>query len=563
MRSITLLWKRAVQLYTKDIWLASHIGERSLRGAGYAVLRVISITITGIFATRAFARAAALSFTSLLSMGPLIALAFLVAGFVYNKPAEQDMIANKINDMIQFIAPQVEHFEEIRQQQHEEHVPEAGAGSAEHEAGEHEAAANENAARETAATGVKTNADANMPEAGAPTAAIATANTNDVGAVSQPRAGSRKAPPGISKLINNFATSARSGTVGGLSFITLVVIIVLLFGAIEDVFNDIWGVRRTRSWLTRIVFYWAILTLGTVIFSAALGTLSAASLVNIFRDKLPFGPQMFMVIRFILPALAGVVIVGLLTLFYRFVPNTHVYWRAAFAGALTMCVLLVGNNMVAFAYFKRIEITQSLYGSLGIVPVLMFGLYVFWFIVLVGGQVSYAVQNVHFRNSQAAWTTLSHSTRERLSLVVLLTIARRFQACMPPCTVSQLGATIKTPTQILNECLNRLIDLKLVSPVPPASKDEASSNFLYQPARPLNRITLGDFKELFENMGVDPSTTAMIDQIDPVVAQYQDAVFSLNHNELFGKTLEQLFAENPMDDTHPPFALGQKVKKQE
>jgi len=517
LRSLSLLWKRAVQLYTKDIWLPSHIGERSLRGAGFAVLRVISITITGIFATRAFARAAALSFTSLLSMGPLVALAVLVAGFVYKTPADQDKIANTLNDMIQFIAPQVEHFDEVRQQQRE-----AGAAAVE-------------------------------------TGALAPAQ--DGGAVSQSQpaqAGPRKVSPGVNRLINNFATSARSGTVGGLSFITLVIIIIMLFGAIEDVFNDIWGVRRTRSWLTRIVFYWAILTLGTVIFSAALGTLSAASLVNIFRDRLPFGPQMFVVVRVILPALAVVVIVGILTLFYRFVPNTHVYWRAAFVGALTMCVLLLGNNMIAFAYFRRIEITQSLYGSLGVVPVLMFGLYIFWFIVLVGGQVSYAVQNVHFRNSQVAWTTLSHSTRERLSLVVLLTIARRFQACMPPCTVSQLGATIKAPTQILNECLNRLIDLKLVSPVPPSSKDEASSNFLYQPARPLNRITLGDFKELFENMGVDPSTSAMLDQIDPVVGHYQDAVFSLNHNELFGKTLEQMFAENPVDDTHPPFALGQR-----
>ena len=548
LRSLSLLWKRAVQLYTKDIWLPSHIGERSLRGVGYAVLRVISITITGIFATRAFARAAALSFTSLLSMGPLIALAVLVAGFVYKTPADQDKIANTLNDMIQFIAPQVEHFEDIRQQQRESRGADAGASNAD------------------ASASANTSADEATSAASAAPAAGATARPADTPAP-QPSslsalqsAGQRKVAPGVSRLINNFATSARSGTVGGLSFITLVVIIILLFGAIEDVFNDIWGVRRTRSWLMRIVFYWAILTLGTVIFSAALGTLSAASLVNIFKDNLPFGPQMYMVVRFILPALAVVVIVGTLTLFYRFVPNTHVYWRAAFAGALTMCVLLLGNNMIAFAYFRRIEITQSLYGSLGIVPVLMFGLYVFWFIVLVGGQVSYAVQNVHFRNSQAAWNTLSHTTRERLSLVVLLTIARRFQACMPPCTVSQLGATIKAPTQILNECLNRLTDLRLISPVPPSAKDEASSNFLYQPARPLNRITLGDFKELFENTGVDPSTAAMIDQIDPVVARYQDGVFALNHNELFGKNLEQLFAENPIDDTHPPFALGQKVK---
>ena len=61
-------------------------------------------------------------------------------------------------------------------------------------------------------------------------------------------------------------------------------------------------------------------------------------------------------------------------------------------------------------------------------------------------------------------------------------------------------------------------------------------------------------------MGEDPSTT-MVDQIDPVVAHYQEAVFSLNHNQLFGKTLEELFIENAIDTSHPPFAFGEKLKK--
>ena len=552
MRTLILLWKRAVQLYTKDIWLPSRIGEKSLRGVSYAVLRVISITITGILATRAFARAAALSFTSLLSLGPLVALAILVASLFLGSQSKQDMVADTINNVIQFIAPQVDHFQEIQQEQRLERTSVAAASTT-----AATAVAVETSTIATALTQNNTTAAA----ATSPASAVSPGQTPQQSPqqTAQITAAPRRPPPGLNRLINNFATNARSGSVGGLSFITLVVIVILLFSAIENVFNDIWGVRRTRSWLIRIVFYWAILTLGTIIFAAALTLLSAPHILNFFAQNLPFGPQMVMVIRFILPVLAAVIILALLTLFYRFVPNTHVYWRAAFAGAVTMCVLILGNNALAFAYFRRIELTQSLYGSLGIVPVLMLGLYVFWMIVLIGGQVSYAVQNVHFRNSQVAWNTLSHTTRERLTLLTLLTIARRFQACLPACTVSQLGATIKAPTQILNECLNRLIDLKLVSPVPPAAKDEASSNFLYQPARPLNRITLGDFKELFENMGEDPSS-AMMDNIDPVVAHYQEAVFSLNHDKLFGKTLEQLFTENPIDGTHPPFAFGEKVK---
>ncbi|WP_277557489.1 YhjD/YihY/BrkB family envelope integrity protein [Ereboglobus sp. PH5-10] len=542
MRSLILLKNRAVSLYTKEIWQSTHMGEKSLRGWAYALLRVISITITGTLATRSFARAAALSFTTLLSLGPLIALAVMVAGFVL-KDQDPDMIANKLNDAIKFVAPQVDHYEEIRQQNRRN-------GRARNSA-------------ERPGTQTQSNAasPAPAPSAPAPSSAVTAAEKTSTApsTPAQPDTAQRKVRPEIVRLINNFITNARSGTIGGISAITLITIVIFLFGAIEDVFNDIWGVRRTRSWLTRVVFYWTILTLGTIIFSVAITTLSAATFENFFREKIPFGAQMIAAANFVMPAVIAVLALGALTLFYRFIPNTRVYWRAALAGSITMSVLLVGNNLIAFAYFRRIEITQSLYGSLGVLPVLMLGLYVFWMIVLIGGQVSYAVQNVHFRNSQIAWGTLSFTRRERLTLIVLLTIARRFQACMPPCTVSQLGDTIKAPAQILNECLNRLKDLGLISAVPPPAKREAASDYLYQPARPLNRITLGEFKELFENIGEDPSGM-LLDSIDPVSAQYHAAIKAINREPVFTKTLEQLFAENPIDGTHPPFAFGEKLK---
>jgi len=239
-----------------------------------------------------------------------------------------------------------------------------------------------------------------------------------------------------------------------------------------------------------------------------------------------------------------------LTLFYRYIPNTQVFWRAAAAGATVVALLLVANNLLAFFYLRRVDFTRSLYGSLGMLPILMFGLYIFWLFVLVGGQISYAVQNVHFRNSQAAWTNLTEASRERLTLAALLTIARRFQACQPPCSVSQLGNTIKVPTQMLNECLNRLVDLGLVSMVPPGA-DDNDSDYLYQPARPLNRITLGDFKHRFENHGENPTGENLV-ELDPVLSSYHDAINSHEQQPLFTRPLDQLFEEHPFEQTTPP-----------
>jgi membrane protein len=170
--------------------------------------------------------------------------------------------------------------------------------------------------------------------------------------------------------------------------------------------------------------------------------------------------------------------------------------------------------------------------------------------------VSYALQNVHFRNSQAAWSTLTESMRERLALVVFLTICRRFRDCLPPISASHLSTMLKVPTQLLNECLNRLVRLQLVTTLRPPP-DSTATDYLYQPARPLNRITLYDFKTLDDNLGEDP-IGASLERIDPLISQYDAALNRLGEQEFFQKTVEQLLEQHPFDESRPPFAMGER-----
>jgi membrane protein len=257
-----------------------------------------------------------------------------------------------------------------------------------------------------------------------------------------------------------------------------------------------------------------------------------------------------------LPAFALPLLVGFLTLVYRVIPNTHVFWRAAFVGAVVVAALLLLNNVVALLYVKRVVLERSLYGSLAIFPVFMLGLYIFWLYVLIGGVISYAVQNVHFRNSQAAWGSLSESMRERLSLVVLLTIGRRFQNCLPATSAAQLGDMLKVPTQVLNECLNRLVQMELITTLRPTPGTPATE-YLYQPARPLNRISLNEFKNLDDNFGDDPIGQAL-EQIDPILHHYNDALERLGHQSFFKKSLEELFLEHPFKDSKPSLTTGNR-----
>lgn len=480
---VSLLWK-------KEIWSPAHLKDTSPRGWFYAALRVVSITWTVFIETKVPSRAAALSFSSLLSLGPLIAIAVLIGGFILGKNDDPNFVANKIGALLEEVAPQLRSLQ-TSQDAH------ASMGSA--------------------------------------------------------------VNPQVVSMLNGFITSARSGYGGVFGALSLVFIVLLMFKAVEDAFNDIWGIRLGRSLLMRIVFYWTILTLGAVLFFASVALVGAGAASIVFYEsigKLPGGEHLVSILTLTLPLFSLSLLVVMLTLVYRVIPNTHVFWRAAFAGAFVVTGLLMLNNFVAFFYVRRVVQTQNLYGQLAVPLVLMLGLYIFWLYILIGGVISYAVQNVHFRNSQAAWGQLAESMRERLSLVVLLTIGRRFQECLPPITASQLSDLLKVPTQILNECLNRLVTMNLITTLRPSANTPATEH-RYQPARPLSRISLFDFKTLDDNYGDDPIGQSL-ERIDPILHHYDEGLDHLGQQALFKKSLEELFNEHPFDELRPPFMLGEK-----
>ena len=358
---------RLADLWRRDIWQTTLHSDRSPKGWLYAVLRVFSIVCTTFSQTRTASRSADLSFSSMLGLGPLVAIGMLVASTIFGQ-RNPHLAVDLLQRVISFVAPQLNQID------------------------------------------------------------------------SAPNAGDVPVNPDLVALINGFIRGARSSTVGVLGSLSLVLIVLFLFKSIEDVFNDIWGVRRGRTLLRRVAFYWTLLTLGGLLFFAAVAVFAVGQFVNVLVGSVPIGIAMAHLARWSLPPLSFILLVGVLAAFYRAIPNTRVRWGAALTGAVAVALLLTANNYVQFLYLRRVLLAKSLFGSLGIIPVLMFGLYVFWMIVLIGGQISYAVQNVDVRNSKLAWNSLSVANRERLSMALLMAICRSFRAGKPSVSAAELAS---------------------------------------------------------------------------------------------------------------------------
>ena len=502
------LLSRLRRLWHQDIWAAGLTRDKSLKSRALALLRIASITLSGLNELKVAARAAALSYSSLLGLGPLVAIAVLISSVALGD-RDPAFAANGVGQVIHVIAPQVVEYEQVATH---EVAPSPGPGGV-------------------------TPARAALPE--------------------QTITGAKRVPadPKLVKFITDFITNSRSGsgTAGVVGVGALLVIVILLFTSVEQTFNDIWGVRRGRNWITRIIYYWAVITIGAIVFFTTLTLFSAGTFLNGSLDRMPLHEELGRFYTLLFRSGSALLLIFILTLFYRLIPNTRVKWGPALVGAVFVTALLLLNNYLAFLYFRNVVTTNRLYGAVGILPILMLGLYVFWFFVLVGGQITYAMQNVHFRSSQTAWHSLNQATRESMSLLVLLLIARRFKACVPAYSVTQLSQVIGVPSQILNESLNRLCDLKLIAELPP---DEGAdlTDHRYQPARPIDKISLLEFRELFENYGESPSG-GLLDNIDPVLAYYHGRLTACLPQALGDKSLDQLISDLPPSQTYAPFPV--------
>jgi membrane protein len=278
--------------------------------------------------------------------------------------------------------------------------------------------------------------------------------------------------------INSFIQSTRSGTLGVTGTVVLIFVAIRMLSRIEETFNDIWGVTCGRSWPMRIVMYWATITLGPILLAAALGLSGGAH----FEATRGFFTDMPIVGNLVLPSLTLIIIWVAFAMFYKAVPNTKVAFSAALVGGCVAGTLWHLNNVFGFLYVSRVVTNREIYGSLGLVPVFMAGLFVSWIIMLFGAQVSYAFQNraLYLQNRLAE--NVNQRGKEFVALRLMTCIGQRFQRGMPPPSVQVMSEELGIPSRLIQQVLQTLVAAHLVLEI--AGADPA-----YTPARPLEDIT--------------------------------------------------------------------------
>ncbi len=279
------------------------------------------------------------------------------------------------------------------------------------------------------------------------------------------------------KWIHEFVEKTRSGTLGMIGMLLLVYVAIQMLANIEATFNDIWGVARGRNWLWRIVLYWTAISLGPL---AIVGALCLAGGTHLQTTKnlvshMPFiGHLIFQFLPLVILCLT-------FALLYLLVPNTKVKFSAALVGGIVGGSLWNLNNVFGFLYVSRVVSNSKIYGSLGLLPVFMIGLYFSWVILLFGAQVAYAFQNRKSYLQDKLVENVNQRGREFIALRLMTCIGQRFQLGQPPVTLEKISTELGIPTKLAQQVLQTLLAAKLIVEV-------AGNENSYAPARPLDSI---------------------------------------------------------------------------
>jgi len=229
----------------------------------------------------------------------------------------------------------------------------------------------------------------------------------------------------ISQWLLGLVDQVQHINIAAIGWVGLLVVVYSAIGlmvTIEKSFNIIYRAPEGRSWWNRLYIYWAVLTLAPI---ALIGAMWLGNWLESFFSARGGWWSVFKAA----PAVWNFLVLWMVTFFvYKLIPNTNVTYRPGLFGALLAAVLLEVGKRTLGAYFANAVTISQLYGSLGLIPVFMFWVYVMWLIVLFGLEVSASLQMLRGRRLEELDGHRTGLVDPTSVLLVMQVVARSFEA---------------------------------------------------------------------------------------------------------------------------------------
>ena len=300
--------------------------------------------------------------------------------------------------------------------------------------------------------------------------------------------------PEIVRYIVDFAENALGRTQGGVvAAVALVMLfwaVIRVFGSIESAFNNIWEVKVERGITRQWTDYIAVVMIVPVLWIVANAMTNYAERLLGFDDSWYFG---------LLSHLASMVVIwGMFTLLYLVIPNAKVR-----VGSALMAGIVAGTIFLLFqwgyVYLQRwMTSYNAIYGSFAALPLFLIWLQTSWEILLFGGELSFAYQNVERFDEERESLLVSYDQRRKILLAAMLIVVRHFRDHGGAMPAERIRRRLNLPTRIVNDVLFQLVQAGQLIAV---RSGDGEREVGYTPAYDIASMTIYSILEAVERSG--------------------------------------------------------------
>ena len=320
----------------------------------------------------------------------------------------------------------------------------------------------------------------------------------------------------LDRLVAGFFAEVNKGTVTLISMIIVIWAALAVLSMVERAFNNIWHVARGRSFLHRIINYWALLTLGPLLLGVGMYLSMRYTIVGQIERT---------VLSHIGPAILSYVVAAVaFFLLYFVLPNTKVHARAAIWGAAVAALVWAVAKWGFGQYVTEFIPYSKIYGVLGLIPLSVFWIFITWLIVLFGLQLTFTTQ--HLKTLDAAEIAAAKKTEQHFiandttAINIMREIAGAFQANSAPVAAELICSRLDIPAELGDKLLNHFVNNKLL-----VKTSDPAVGFI--PAKEPANIKLSDIAGALSTAGFAqsaPQQARTLEQITEsqrsVLAQY-------------------------------------------
>jgi membrane protein len=295
--------------------------------------------------------------------------------------------------------------------------------------------------------------------------------------------------------VNSYLVHTRSGVFLGIGLLFMLYTVLMLVSNIEDAFNEIWQVKKSRSVFRTFTDYLAmffifpiliVLTSGLSIFIAAIA------------DRMPDFLMLGSAVRFLIDLTPYVLMSAMFVALYVFMPNTKVELRSAIVPGILAGIAMQGLQFVYIHSQIFLSSYNAIYGSFAALPLFMLWMQISWTICLFGAELCYTNQNLDFYDYDAHSGEISHRYKLMLCAVLMSRICRRFAEGKKPYSILELRQETSIPIRFVSDLLYELINAGLLTEV---TSDEKSEESRFMPAEDISNLTLGTMIDRLEAQG--------------------------------------------------------------